>query len=156
MKYFFVFILLTSFWLLMSGIYKPLMLAFCLLSVTLVMLINRRMNLKDLSPVLFELNFLRTFKYCFWLFYEIFKANVEVTKIVLDWRSKVNSKFINLPLNQRTDLGQVIFANSITLTPGTVAIEMEQDTVMVHALNVTGESENELIKMGKNVEKIER
>jgi multicomponent Na+:H+ antiporter subunit E len=41
---------------------------------------------------------------------------------------------VELPLPQHTDLGRVIYANSITLTPGTVSVRLAHDTIMVHAL----------------------
>ena len=42
---------------------------------------------------------------------------------------------ITLPLAQKSDLAKVIYANAITLTPGTVSVQLDDDTITVHALS---------------------
>jgi multicomponent Na+:H+ antiporter subunit E len=46
----------------------------------------------------------------------------------------INPRILHFPSTQKTDLGRVIFANSITLTPGTTSIEIEDNSVLVHAV----------------------
>lgn len=48
---------------------------------------------------------------------------------------------IEIPQSQETDLGAVIYANSITLTPGTVTIKLSKDNLTVHALSKEAASE---------------
>ena len=69
---------------------------------------------------------------------------------------EINQKFVETPASQKSDLGKVLFANSITLTPGTVTIETEDKSFLVHALNVTESSISDLKYMDEKVTSIER
>jgi multicomponent Na+:H+ antiporter subunit E len=70
-----------------------------------------------------------------WLMKEIFKSNLDVA-----WRAvkpgpvDVDPKIFDTPTTQETDLGRVIYANSITLTPGTVSIWVHGRAITVHAI----------------------
>ncbi len=69
---------------------------------------------------------------------------------------EINQKFVETPASQKSDLAKVLFANSITLTPGTVTVETEDHSFIVHALNVTESSMAELKHMDEKVTLIER
>ena len=58
--------------------------------------------------------------------------------------------------SQRTELGQVIYANSITLTPGTVSINLFDDEIEVHALTVAGAAGLEEGTMDRRVTELEQ
>lgn len=77
----------------------------------------------------------RLLLYWLWLFWEIVKSSVDTTKRALGPRSAVQAVVFDAPASQQTDLGQVVHANSITLTPGTVSLELGQDSIHVHALH---------------------
>jgi multicomponent Na+:H+ antiporter subunit E len=70
-----------------------------------------------------------------WLFWEIVKSNLNITKIILDPKLPINPRLIEY----RTDLGSnpavVLLGNSITLTPGTVTIEISSSELVIHALD---------------------
>ncbi len=121
-------------WLLMSGIYKPLIIALGVASVLLVVFIARRMDVVDHEGAPFQLRF-GVFGYTAWLAWEIVKMNVDVARIILWPGEAIAPRFIRVKSTQATDLGRVIHANSITLTPGTVSIELEGNEIIVHALN---------------------
>ena len=70
--------------------------------------------------------------YMFFLVIEIFKANMEVLKVILMKKPEPVIRVIHTPLKSRT--ARVLLANSITLTPGTVTVKMEGDEITVHAL----------------------
>jgi multicomponent Na+:H+ antiporter subunit E len=71
-----------------------------------------------------------------YLLKEIAAANIDVAKRILRWRgASISPQTIELPQLQESDLGAVIYANSITLTPGTVTIKLSNDTLTVHALS---------------------
>ena len=57
--------------------------------------------------------------------------------------------------SQRSDVGKVIFANSITLTPGTISVSLENNQVCVHALNFKESSIKGLEEMDRRVKNIE-
>jgi len=76
----------------------------------------------------------QTLSYFAWLFVEIIKANIAVVRAVLSPDMAVSPTLVRIPTPQKTDLGKVMFANSITLTPGTVSVDIQDDHILVHAL----------------------
>jgi len=134
--------LLFVFWLLLSGHFEPLLLGFGLASVALTVFLSKRMNLIDHESYPLHLSSkLPTF--FIYLFKEIIKANIDVIKLILKLGGKsIGPQLVEIPLRQKTDLGRVIYANAITLTPGTVSVELSKDTITIHSL--TKESAEEL------------
>ena len=65
---------------------------------------------------------------------EIVKANIAVALRIVSPRLPIRPRVIRVRAGQRTDIGRVIYANSITLTPGTVTVDTEGDHITVHAL----------------------
>ena len=124
---------LTAFWLLMSGIYSPLILSLGFVSVVFVLYLTRRMDALDEDVFEFSLK-RRHFSYWSWLAKEIFKANIDVSKVILSPKMNLSPRLVRVPLSQSNELATVIYANSITLTPGTVSVDIEGDEIIVHAL----------------------
>ena len=60
---------------------------------------------------------------------------MNVTRVILAGTMPIKQNLFRIPHTQKSDLGQVIFANSITLTPGTVTVETEENEFLVHALS---------------------
>jgi multicomponent Na+:H+ antiporter subunit E len=120
-------------WLLLSGRFTPLLLVLGALSTLFVVLVAIRVDLVDreMHPVLLKPSALL---YWLWLAGQVIKSNIDVTRRILDPRLPIAPTVIRLRATQRTDLGRVSYANSITLVPGTVAIDVEGDAVTVHAL----------------------
>lgn len=125
---------LAALWLLMSGIYKPLLLILGALSVLLVLWLTDRMNKADGDRLAFHLRPIGFIGYLIWLGVEIAKANIAVTKVILAPAMPIRQHMFRVPSTQKSDVGHVIFANSITLTPGTISVETEPDEILVHAL----------------------
>jgi multicomponent Na+:H+ antiporter subunit E len=73
-------------------------------------------------------------QYWLWLIWEIVKANILVTKLIWHPRLSINPTVLRVKASQSSALGKVIYANSITLTPGTVSMNVENDEIEVHAL----------------------
>ena len=124
---------LSAFWLLMSGHYTPLILFLGAISVGFVLYLTKRMDALDEDIFEFKLK-RRHFSYWSWLAKEIFKANLDVAKVVLAPNMKLSPRMLRVPTSQSSELGTVIYANSITLTPGPVAVDIEGDEMIVHAL----------------------
>jgi multicomponent Na+:H+ antiporter subunit E len=120
-------------WLLLSGHYVPLLLSLGALSVAIVVWVALRMDVIDREghPIHLTGNALR---YWPWLLWEIVKANIDVTRRILAPRMPISPSVVRLRSSQKTDVGRVIYANSITLTPGTVSIDIDGDAITVHAL----------------------
>ncbi|MDP6839339.1 MAG: Na+/H+ antiporter subunit E [Planctomycetota bacterium] len=120
-------------WLLWSGHYTSGIITLGALSCLVVVLLARRMGIVDREGVPLHLA-LRLPGYLAWLAWEIVKANFDVARRILAPRLTIDPRVITLAASQETDLGRVIYANSITLTPGTVSIEAEGGVIRVHAI----------------------
>ena len=129
---------LSALWLLWSGIYdNALVLGLGACSIAFVVWVTRRMHRVAEATVGYKLG-PRLIGYLPWLGWEIVKANLQVARIILDPKLPISPRLIRVPAPQRTDLGRVIYANSITLTPGTVTIDLVDDKLTVHALTKAG------------------
>ena len=134
MKMFGFSILLCIFWISLSGYFEPLMLGLGLGSVALTIFLAKRMNLIDDESYPFHL-FSQLPAFFVYILNEIVKANIDVVKRIMTSKGQsISPQLIKIPLPQESDLGRVIYANSITLTPGTVSITLSKDTLTVHAL----------------------
>jgi multicomponent Na+:H+ antiporter subunit E len=124
---------LAVFWLLWSGRFEPALLAYGVLSCVVVLGVSLRLDVVDAEalPVHFGL---RPFLYLPWLLMEIAKANVDVAKIILSRSLPIHPHMIRVRASQRSEVGQVVYANSITLTPGTISLDVRDNQILVHAL----------------------
>ena len=129
-----LFALLLAVWLLNSGHYTVLITSFGVLSCLLVVVLARRMNIVDDEGVPIHL-LPRLPIYLPWIAKEVVKANIDVARrvLALGW-PKISPRLIEVPTSQHSDLGRVLFANSITLTPGTVSIRVHDSKITVHAI----------------------
>ena len=126
-------IALFGLWLLLSGIYTPLLIILGICSSALVAWIAHRMNVTDHEG--FPIHFTwKAITYWPWLFWEIIKANLAVSRVILKKEISIEPTLLRIPANQKSELGQVTYANSITLTPGTVSIAVGEGMIDVHAL----------------------
>lgn len=73
--------------------------------------------------------------YGLWLIKEIFTSSCKVTKIIWKKSPSVTSKLISLDIESLSECQIVMYANSITLTPGTVAVEIENGKLITHILD---------------------
>lgn len=141
-------------WLLLSGHYVPLILTFGVLSSILIVWIAARLDVIDHESVPLQLK-LGYFGYLIWLAKEIIKANIDVARLVLDPELPISPTLVWVPATQRTDVGKVIYANSITLTPGTVSVELEEGKILVHAITREAAEGLESGDMDRRVDAIE-
>ena len=81
---------------------------------------------------------LAALRYLGWLTLEVIRSNLDVSRRVLSPRLPISPTLVWVPASQKTELGRVIFANSITLTPGTVSIDVQENEIEVHALSREG------------------
>jgi len=142
---------LFGLWLLLSGFYdNTLLLGFGVASCLTCVYIAARMEVVDHESMPLQLK-LGIIGYIFWLTREIGKANWAVTKIILSPKLSLQQRMIHVPARQVTDVGKVTFANSITLTPGTITVETDQDGFLVHALTDDAADHSALADMGARV-----
>ncbi len=150
-----LFITLAAFWLLNSGHYSALILSLGFASIVLVLVIARKMDVVDQESQPIHLS-RKIFGYYFWLVKEIIQANITVVKHILLVNERISPTLKKIKISQQTDVGKVIYANSITLTPGTVAIDIVEDEVIVHALLFKDIESLELGEMDRRVTSLER
>lgn len=125
---------LAVFWLLLSGYFhEPLLLSLGALSVIVTVYLALRIDRHDGERVSLKVD-LPIVRYWIWLLIEIVKANIDVTKIILARKMPLSPRMIRVKATQPTDMGVVIYANSITLTPGTVTVDIDGDELVVHAI----------------------
>ncbi|NNL30183.1 MAG: Na+/H+ antiporter subunit E [Gemmatimonadetes bacterium] len=137
-------ILLFGLWLALSGHYTPLFLAFGLGTCTVAVYVSRRMGILGRESAPFHLTW-GAVTYLPWLTWEILKSNVAVARIILSPSLPINPSMVHFEGSQKTDLGRFIYANSITLTPGTITTGILETDFEVHALTadaVDGSEEN--------------
>ncbi|MDE0955143.1 MAG: Na+/H+ antiporter subunit E [Pseudomonadales bacterium] len=126
-------IILIVFWLLNSGHYNYLILALGAASIAIVVLIAHRMDVVDHESQTIHLS-LEYPRFGLWLIKEIVVANLTVVKHIWLGNKTITPTVKVIKASQTTDVGKVIYANSITLTPGTVTLGLVNDEIMVHAL----------------------
>ncbi len=82
--------------------------------------------------------FLHTLRYIFVFVYEVIKANLQVVKIVLSPKLNITPGIIAYKMDVESDAGITLLANSITLTPGTLTVDVSKDkeTLYIHALHM--------------------
>lgn len=140
---------LTGYWLTLSGYFdKPIILFFGGVSIAFAVGLAARMKILDDETVPY-LNMGKTLTYFAWLFREVIKANMAVVKAVLSPELKISPSLIMVPTPQSTDIGKTMFANSITLTPGTVSIDITEEGILVHALLSEMANPDDFIEMGE-------
>lgn len=125
---------LAVFWLLWSGYFTPTLLFYGLISCGIALAAAMRAGLVDREALPFQMMF-RSFGYFVWLLIEIVKSNIAVARIILDPKLPTDPRIIRTKSSQLSDVGRVTLANSITLTPGTITLAVDEDEVIVHALN---------------------
>lgn len=126
-------IVLSLLWLGISGVYKTPLFVLGAGSVAFVVWISRRMDVVGVehNPVLYSW---RLPVYWLWLLWEIIKSNIEVSRAALSPAKLVRPRVVRVPLTLRSAVGKVTYANSVTLTPGTVTLLLEEDYLEAHAL----------------------
>lgn len=127
---------LVAAWLLWSGLYKPLLLLLGAISCVLSFWLVRRMGYFD--DELFALRISkRLLVYWLWLGREIIRSSIDVARIILDPKLPISPRLVDLRATSDHPFDQVVLGNSITLTPGTLAIDVHDGVIKVHALTET-------------------
>ena len=145
---------LFAFWLLLSGIYTPFLVASGLGASILIALLAWRMEVADREGHPLHLTFAAA-AYWPWLAKEILKSGWQVAKIIVDPRLPISPALVRLRPSQQSAVGLVTHANSITLTPGTVTVEADHAEFLVHALTREAAEGLEGSEMDRRVRRME-
>lgn len=153
------FCVLALLWLGNSGHYSPLLLGLGLVSVVFVVWICWRMNVVDHESQPVHLFTAKLPAYYGWLAVKIIQGNIDVVRCILRGNPSISPCVESLPMGKGSDMGKVIYANSMTLTPGTVAMDLQGDRVLVQALTraamddlLTGEMQSRVAQLERQGE----
>jgi multicomponent Na+:H+ antiporter subunit E len=149
-----LFVILLLLWLLLSGIFQPLLLGLGVASCALVVWIALRKDLLDAEGLPMHLNLLRTLRYAIWLGWQILLTTLDVTRRIWHPALPISAGVRHVPA-ELGDVARVIYANSITLTPGTLSIDVEEDRILVHSLTEEGLADLEAGEMYRRVKALE-
>ena len=120
-------------WLLLSGHYTGLILAFGLVSVLIVVWFMWRMDRAD-----GELGVLpmrpRLLYYLLWLMWQVVLSNIDLVRRIWDPTLPIRPTWQRLDIKVTSALAKTLYANSITLTPGTVSVDLRENEILVHGL----------------------
>jgi len=140
---------LFGLWVLLSGKLDAFHLSIGFLGAALIAWVNTEPQHLDKPP----LPHARLLLYWPWLFLEIVKSSLNITKIILDPKLPINPRLIQYPTNLGSNPAVVLLGNSITLTPGTVTIEVSSNELVIHALDDESSSGLESRDMERKIAK---
>lgn len=130
---------LMLFWLSMSGYFDALHIGFGVFSTVVVMAffhtLRRHAFFEDEKTTLPSVHPLRFILYVFWLIFEIFKSGFYVAKVILKPSIPIEPSMLTFKADLPGPYAKMLFGNSITLTPGTLTVEIQGDEFTVHALS---------------------
>lgn len=146
-------ILLSTFWLLLSGYIQPLLLGFGAVSVIVVLFVLKRMD--DVDQEKQEIGTgLRLIRYIPWLTWQIMRSSLQVTKLIWGPTDKVSPSLAKIKVDNVPPQRRALYANSITLTPGTLSVDLVGNEITVHALQKSSIEELEQKVMEKKITQI--
>ncbi len=142
-------------WWLWSGHTEPMVIGFGVASCAFVVWLSVRMGVVDEEgePTSIVLGLVG---YVPWLLLEIARANFHVARVIWSPQMPLRRRLFTVPTSQPSELGNAIYANSITLTPGTVSLDVRNDEILVHALTRASQEGLETGEMDRRVTRIER
>jgi multicomponent Na+:H+ antiporter subunit E len=147
-------ITLLVFWLGLSGHYTALLIGLGAVSVIGVVVLSHRMHMDDAEGHPIHL-LIGAMTYWPWLAWEIAKSAWTVARIILDPKLPISPTLIRVKPSQKTGVGVTTYANSITLTPGTISVEVDHREILVHALTRAGAKDLEEGVMDRRVRRFE-
>ncbi len=147
-------VILYAFWLLLSGIYTPFLLTMGALVSIAVVWLAHRMEVVDREGHPYHLSWSAA-GYWPWLVKEILKSAWQVSRIIVDPRAGPTPTLTRFRPRQKTAVGLVTHANSITLTPGTLSVDVGHDEIVVHAFTREGAQSVHDSEMDRRVERFE-
>ena len=145
---------LATFWLINSGHNTVLMLSLGAVSIAFVVYVAHRMDVLDHEAQPLHIT-PKLPGYYVWLIKEIILANLLVVKQIWLGNKSISPVFATITASQKSDIGKIIYANSITLTPGTVSVDLDGDQILVHALIRESIADLEAGEMDRRVTQLE-
>jgi multicomponent Na+:H+ antiporter subunit E len=149
-----LFLLFYAFWILMSGYFTPFLLGAGAGVSAAVVWFAHRMEVADREGHPVHLG-PSAVTYWPWLVKEILKSALDVSRVILDPKLPATPTVVRFRPRQKTVVGLVTHANSITLTPGTLSVEVGPEQFVVHGLTRAGAEGCIDSEMDRRVERFE-
>ena len=124
-------------WLLLSGHYTALILSFGAVSSLIVIWFMWRMERVDEKLDVLPMR-PRVLYYLMWLMWQVVLSNIDLVRRIWDPTLPIRPTWQRLDIKVTSPLAKTLYANSITLTPGTLTTDVREDHFMVHSLSPDG------------------
>lgn len=128
-------LIMFAFWIILSGEFSFVLLFSGIISSLIVSYMSHDLLIKNVDTKISLIKTIRFIKFLPWLLWQIVLANIDLAIRTLNPKMPINPRLIKFNNNLKTDLGMVILANSITLTPGTVTIDVNKNEYLVHIIS---------------------
>ncbi|MBC54148.1 MAG: hypothetical protein CMQ34_09995 [Gammaproteobacteria bacterium] len=125
---------LALLWWVLSGYTTPLLISLGIVSVLFAAFLAYRMDVVDEESHPLHLS-VKLIRYWLYLLWQIVISNIKMVKIILSPNPDIDPRIVSVQIRQSSQLGKVVLGNSVTLTPGTVTLKIEDSRIEVHALN---------------------
>ena len=154
MRYLYVTVALGFFWVVLSGHFAPLLLGFGALSVSLVLIVVRRMDRADRQPgeLVPQLGLVG---YIAWLLKLVIESNIDLARRIWNPALPIEPVWTRLDTHVVSPQAKTLYANSITLTPGTLTTQVHEDHFMIHALSAEGIEKLRLGEMERRIARLD-
>lgn len=133
------FVTLMAFWYIMSGFFDPIHSLMGVVSVAGVMALNYQLRkhkyFDDEVDVLDELRYGRLLFYLVWMFWQIVVSGIQVARLILTPSLPVKQRMVRFKVDLPSAHAKMILGNSITLTPGTLTVDIHEDEFLVHSID---------------------
>jgi len=143
-------LVLFSLWLLLSGHYGPLLLSLGAASCVFVAWVSEKLGLFRNDYSTLKIN-LRLPTFLPWFFMEVIKSNIDVCRRILHPKLPISPSIITLDATEHSDLATAVYANCITLTPGTYSLDLDSNTIEVHTLSKEFADDLQAGEMGRRI-----
>lgn len=150
-------LIMFAFWIILSGEFSPLLLGSGAVASLLVAYLSHDLLIGQVDVGKKVRDMGRFLKYLPWLFWQIILANLDLVYRVLHPKMPIDPGFITFKNDCETEIGMTTLANSITLTPGTVTVDVNDQEFIVHAIArgpaeglLAGEMMNRVKRIGAN------
>jgi multicomponent Na+:H+ antiporter subunit E len=134
-----IFLLLFGIWIIFSGQFDAFHLSLGIISCLIVTAISSSFffsnRSKTLSTRIGEL--MRLPGYMLWLLWQVVLSNIHILKMALTPGEikELDPSLVRIKTKLKTDFGKYALANSITLTPGTITIDIDGDEMLIHSIS---------------------
>jgi len=129
--YFKIFVILSTLWLILLKEYNAFFLIFGFVSILFILILSYKSGIVNTNTQLLKIN---AIQYIAILIRDVLKSTFNIVKVIYFDNLEINPIIKNVNVSQLNKQEKVLFANLVTMTPGTFVISVEGDNFLIHAL----------------------